>query len=155
MADQTKHLIAVVNHDPVYLGLVQQILAVEGYEPLICPEGTAAHSVIVERQPDAVLLDTWLEHQESGWILLQTLRLDEQTMHIPILLCTSDPDGVKARIEQIEKLGQIRVLNKPFDPATMLREMKEMLASEKAPITHMPSSDGSRPENVAKRELQR
>ena len=96
MADQ-RIRIAVVNHDAVFLSLVRKILETEGYEAIICPEGTAAHEIISTGQPDLVLLDTWLEFRESGWTLLQTLRLDERTRDIPVVVATSDPETTKTQ----------------------------------------------------------
>lgn len=121
--------IAVVNHEPVFLSLMQRILEVEGYEVTLCPEGTAAHSVIAREQPDVVVLDTWLETREGGWSLLQTLRLDDLTRHLPVLICSSDPDEVKRRMSMLEDLPNISFLPKPFDPQGLLRAVQYSLGS--------------------------
>ncbi len=93
----------------------------------LCPEGTAAHTVIAREQPDLIVLDTWLETREGGWTVLQTLRLDEATTHLPILLCSSDPEEVKRRMSQLQTMPNIAFLAKPFDPQSLLRSVTRFL----------------------------
>jgi DNA-binding response OmpR family regulator len=119
--------IAIVNHEPVFLSLMQRILEVEGYQVTLCPEGTAAHAVIAREQPDLVILDTWLETREGGWTVLQTLRLDDATRNLPILICSSDPDEVKRRMAQLETMPDVTFLAKPFDPDSLRHKIGEIL----------------------------
>jgi DNA-binding response OmpR family regulator len=142
MADQ-RIRIAVVNHDAVFLGLIRKILESDGYEAVICPEGSAAHEIIASGQPDIIMLDTWLEFRESGWTLLQTLRLDDNTKHIPVVVCTSDPEALKARMTQVERMGNLKTLPKPFDPESLLAAIREMLAGRTPPAEAR--RDGYRP----------
>jgi CheY-like chemotaxis protein len=119
--------IAVVNHDSVFLRLIDRVLRGDGHEPILCPSGTAAHEVIVQQQPDLIMIDTWLEVQEAGWALVQTLRLDEATRRIPILICSSDPNEVKRRAGQLETMPNVDVLPKPFDPESLLAKVAQMM----------------------------
>ncbi|MEO8456620.1 MAG: response regulator [Chloroflexota bacterium] len=121
--------IAVVNHDAVFLRLVAQILETQGYDALLCPGGTAAHDVIVREQPDMIMIDTWLESRDTGWALLQTLRLDAATAKIPILVCSSDADEVMRQANQLEAMPRVGVLPKPFDPSQLLKKITELLAA--------------------------
>jgi DNA-binding response OmpR family regulator len=127
MAEEPRIKIVVVNHDAVFLGLMRRILESDGYEAIICPDGTAAHETILTTQPEIILLDTWLEVRESGWTLLQTLRLDDNTKHIPIVLCTSDLEALNSRASQVERMGNIQMLPKPFDPESLLQAVRETL----------------------------
>lgn len=120
--------IAVVNHDPVFLRLMDRILKSDGYEPIICPSGTAAHDIIVSEQPDLIMIDTWLEDREAGWALLQTLMLDDTTKDIPILLCSSDSEEVARRLEQLKDIATLTIVAKPFDPDKLLAKVREVLA---------------------------
>ncbi len=119
--------IAVVNHDSVFLRLIDRVLRGGGYEPILCPSGTTAHEVIVQQQPDLIMIDTWLEAQEAGWALVQTLRLDEATRRIPILICSSDPTEVRLRAGQLETMPNVDVLPKPFDPESLLAKVAHMM----------------------------
>lgn len=125
MADAPR--ISVVNHEPVFLSLMQRILDLEGYEVTLCPEGTAAHSVIAREQPALIILDTWLETREGGWSLLQTLRLDEATNSLPILICSSDPEEVKRRMTMLATMPNISFLPKPFDPQSLLIAIRKAI----------------------------
>lgn len=121
--------IAICNHEPVFLSLMQRVLEVDGYQVTLCPEGTIAHSVIAREQPALIILDTWLETREGGWSLLQTLRLDDATRNLPILICSSDPEEVKRRMSQLKTMPNITFLAKPFDPQTLLRSVRQSLES--------------------------
>jgi CheY-like chemotaxis protein len=122
--------IAIVNHDPVFLRLVDVILENGGYNPVTCPSGTSAHDVIVRLQPDLVMIDTWLETRDQGWLIVQTLRLDEATLSIPILLTSSDPDGFQHRSLEVAAMTNMLILPKPFDPESLLLAAERILSAE-------------------------
>ena len=118
--------VAVVNHDSVFLRLTDQILKTDGMKAILCPSGTSAHQVIVDEKPDIVMIDTWLNTRDEGWALLQTLRLDPQTKDLPILLCSSAPDEVKARSDHLVAMRNVLILPKPFDPEALLRAIHRL-----------------------------
>lgn len=64
--------------------------------------------------------------QGSRWPR-QTLRLDEATRPIPILICSSDPNEVKRRAGHLETMPNVDVLAKPFDPEALLARMAQMM----------------------------
>ncbi len=124
--------IAVVNHDAVFLRLIDRIFRSNDYTPILCPSGTAAHDIIAREQPDVIMIDTWLEVQDVGWTLLQTLRLDDATRHIPVLLCTADPMQIQRRFAEIEPVANFAVLAKPFDPEQLLAAVAKLLTPQPA-----------------------
>jgi CheY-like chemotaxis protein len=115
--------IAVVDHDPVYLKLIERVLRQAEFDPILCPSGTAAHETIAEAQPGVVLIDTWLDTRDAGWLLIQTLQLDERTRRIPLVVSSSDVDEVERQLERAEQLGNIHLLAKPFAPELLLEKI--------------------------------
>lgn len=107
--------------------LIDRILKGAGYSPMLCPPGTAAHEIIATEQPDIVMIDTWLEVRGIGWELIQTLRLDEATLHIPVLICSSDAEAIKTRIPKLAQQRNAWILAKPFDPADLLKTIAQIL----------------------------
>jgi two-component system response regulator MtrA len=120
-------LIAVVNHDPVFLRLMESVLQAESYEVLIIADGSTTYEVIKRDRPDLIVLDTWLQERHAGWDLIQVLKLDEATASIPILICSSD-ESESVRKKLTGKLNGIRVIHKPFDIRELLAAVKERLS---------------------------
>src|SRR5436190_15550602 len=67
-------VIAIVYDDVVYLELLCDFLADEGYATICCRYGHEAQRMIRAGRPDLVILDVRLEQPESGWIVLELLR---------------------------------------------------------------------------------
>jgi CheY-like chemotaxis protein len=135
-------LIGIADHDPVLIRLLDQVLRDAGFRTVQLPSGTSAHEEIRKQQPDLIVLDTWLESREAGWILFQTLRLDRETEDIPVLICSSDLEEYEKRAASLESHGRVGVLNKPFDIDMLVKRVHEMLAGEEVKM----SKDGQRPE---------
>jgi CheY-like chemotaxis protein len=138
--------IAVVDHDPTFLRILDHLLRTAGYNPVQCPGGAGAHDVISQLQPDLILIDTWLGTRDEGWVVLQTLRLDEATLAIPILLTTSDPEEVKQRSAEVEAMTNMIILPKPFNPDSLLGAVERILmttwnADENASYYRPPEND--------------
>ena len=122
--------IAVVNHDAVFLRLVNQILNLDGYECIMCTANSTAHEIISNEKPDLIVLDTWLENREAGWVLLQTLLLDETTNHIPVIITTSEVADFEQRAAGRDDLNTIVLLRKPFTPDQLLAVVGKVLKEE-------------------------
>ena len=120
-------LIAIANHDPVLVRLLSVVLTTAGFEWMALPASSLAYDEINRRQPDLIILDTWLEHREAGWTLFQELRLDEVTRQIPVLICSSDLEEYEKRAASLEKHGNVTVLNKPFDIDVLVKRVRQML----------------------------
>ena len=121
-------LIAIANHDPVLVRLLSVVLTTAGFEWMALPASSLAYDEINRRQPDLIILDTWLETREAGWTLFQELRLDEVTREIPVLICSSDLEEYEKRAASLEKHGNVTVLNKPFDIDVLVKRVRQMLA---------------------------
>lgn len=118
--------VAVVDHDPVFLRLTEQILRSEGYDVILCPSGTKAHIVVASHQPDVVMIDTWLSTHDDGWSLLQTLRLDPETDHIPILLTSSAAEDVRDLAADRTAMRNVLILAKPFASVGLLHAVARL-----------------------------
>jgi DNA-binding response OmpR family regulator len=123
MAEQT---IAVVNNDTDFLGLMRDLLSLEGYQTLICREGDRAYAVIKEAQPDLVILDVRLDHAEQGWTILELLRLDPATTKIPVIICSADAQFLRDKAAALHDL-RCDTLEKPFDLDMLLEKVARAL----------------------------
>lgn len=123
-----KARIAVVNDDTPYLTLMQELLGdLEGYEVRVHREADAAYDFVKDWQPDLVILDIVMGHEESGWTLLQLLTLDPATRPIPVIVCSAAIRSLQDHAALLDSYG-VLVLPKPFDLDALLRKVEEALA---------------------------
>lgn len=123
MAEPT---IAVVDNDTDFLGLMNDLLSLEGYRTLICREGDRAYGTIKEAQPDLVILDVRLDHAEQGWTILELLRLDPTTARIPVIICSADAHFLREKAASLHEL-RCDTLEKPFDLDMLLEKVARAL----------------------------
>ncbi len=119
--------IAVVNNDTAFLELMGELLGGEGYRTLICKEGDKAYELVKERQPDLVVLDVRLDHPESGWTILELLRLDPATARIPVIVCSADIHCLHEQTARLEQQGY-RLMEKPLQLDALLASIDALLA---------------------------
>ncbi len=118
--------IAVVNNDTDFLNLMEELLSMEGYRTFICREGDHAYAMIKEVRPSLVVLDIRLEHAETGWNILELLRLDPTTTNIPVIVCSADTPFLRAKAPALNEL-RCDTLEKPFDLDMLLEKVVHAL----------------------------
>src|SRR3954447_7156742 len=85
-----KPRIAVIDDDVVFVELMHDLLATgEGYDVVSSPNW--AHGLDFDKQtaPDLIILDLMMGREQTGWAVLDLLRQDPQTAHIPVILCSA------------------------------------------------------------------
>lgn len=116
--------IVLVDDDDVYLAMVQDLLAEEGYTRVLRVLRDDAAETIGRERPGLVLLDVHI--RSDGWRLLSRLRHDPLTAGTPILICTTNPRMVEAQAGHLLN-DSCTILAKPFD-------LEEFLASVRARV---------------------
>ncbi len=81
-------LVLIVEDDEHSLYLMERYTRSSGCQPLATTRGEKALELAREKQPDVILLDIGLP-DISGWEVLQALRADPLTSHIPVIICTA------------------------------------------------------------------
>jgi CheY-like chemotaxis protein len=119
--------IAVVNDDSMFLALMETILREEGgYEALVLRETTAAFPKLEAWCPDAIFLDLLLERPDSGWALLEMVRLHPATRDTPVIICSADARGLRDREEDLRR-HRCEILPKPFDLEELLSLVRRLV----------------------------
>jgi DNA-binding response OmpR family regulator len=120
--------IAVINDDTAFLELMVELLQhEEGYAVSICKEANDAYAFVKERQPDLVILDIRVGHEESGWTILQCLTLDPATRPIPVIVCSAALSSLEEHANLLQQYD-CEVLPKPFDLDTLLEKIRAAFA---------------------------
>lgn len=117
-----------MDDDEVIRQLIAVNLTLEGFEVATATDGQDCLEKVLDVMPDVVTLDVMMPHLD-GWVTATRLRTDEATSHIKVLLIT-------ARAQEDDRrrglgLGVDAYLTKPFDPAELIRIVRE-LAAERA-----------------------
>ena len=121
-----QRLLAIVDYDPILRAVLDTAFSDEGYRTLPLARGAEAQAVIRHPQPDVVLLDLWLERRQSGWALLEGLRADPATDHIPVIVCSADTPTLEREAAWVQALSWA-VVAKPFELDTMLATVAQVL----------------------------
>jgi CheY-like chemotaxis protein len=105
--------ILVADDDPVYLDLMREVLSDAGYRDVVCVAGMASHAQVKHERPDVILLDVNVNQRANGLGLLDALRRDDATAHIPVIVCSTDNQLPKAHPAPFAD-GRCSFLEKPF-----------------------------------------
>jgi CheY-like chemotaxis protein len=102
------------------LDLLQRLLPEPRYKVTAAATSADGLSYAAQFQPDAILLDLMMPDL-NGWDVLQTLRADERTRAIPVIICSvvSDP-------ELAYSLGANAVIAKPIQRAGLLQALEAL-----------------------------
>jgi CheY-like chemotaxis protein len=111
--------ILVVDDDVLLRHSVADVLEDEGYVVEHAMDGIEALAKIAVSPPDAILLDVLMPRM-NGKQLLEALRDDERTAHIPVLMMTAI-QGFDAH--RTTALGAADLVEKPFDIDELLNKI--------------------------------
>lgn len=120
-------LVLVVDDEPDVLLLCRLNLQQQGHRLLEASDGHTALQLARGERPDVIVLDLMLPGM-TGYEVLQSLRADEKTSHIPVLVLTAK--SLRADRERSKRMGAAAFLTKPFLPS----ELCDMIASLEVPV---------------------
>lgn len=125
-------VILVVEDEPAIQELIAVTLTIAGYQVLRASDTEAAQKIMLEVQPDLVLVD-WMMPGQSGIVLIRTLRSDARTRHIAVIMLTArsaDQDAVLAL-----ESGADDYITKPFSPREMVARIYAVLRRRSPHVT--------------------
>ena len=119
-----RHTILVVDDETSIREMLVISLESAGYNVLQAENAKTAHSLVLDKHPDLILLD-WMMPVTIGLELLRRLKRDEMTDHIPVIMLT-------AKAEESSKIlgldsGADDYIAKPFSPRELLSRVKAIL----------------------------
>jgi DNA-binding NtrC family response regulator len=117
------HKVLIIDDDQTLLDALKTILRAAGYEIVSAPSGEAGLKALSDAPVDLVLLDLRLPGMQ-GPEVLQKIR--EASPHLPVIIITAYCQEEMRR--EIERLGVVAVICKPFAPEVMLSLIMETLA---------------------------
>ena len=130
--DTTEALVLVVEDNPEVNDFVARKLR-EQYRVRSAPDGHAGVQLATELLPDLVVCDVMMPGL-SGLELVQQLKSDWRTSHIPVVLLTAR-HAPEQQVEGVQA-GADLYLTKPFNPTFLLESVRTLLANRQRQREH-------------------
>jgi len=96
----------------------------QDYKVAVGKDGSEGYDIAVDAIPDLIITDVMMPYMD-GFEMVDKLRRDERTSHIPVIMLTAKADIV-SKLEGIEK-GADAYLEKPFHKEELLLRIKKLL----------------------------
>lgn len=140
-----RHMLLVVDDDDGIRTLLSDILQ-EQYDIIVASSGKEALELLKMQIPDLIICDIIMPEM-NGFELIEQIKGQELTAHIPIMLLSSDA-SVDSKIESAH-IGADAYLTKPFHEKHLLATVKQLLRNRKglkdyfnSPISSIEYVDG-------------
>jgi DNA-binding response OmpR family regulator len=120
------HRIAVFNHSPNILLLIESILKPKGFEVFTFLETLTDISKVVELTPDLVIIGHIRGFVDDEMDIVSEFRNNAETAHIPIIVCTTGA----AHIQQsgsLTNVAHVSIVPKPFNMHDLLDAVNRAL----------------------------
>jgi len=119
--------ILIIDDEPQILVVSAARLKANGYTVVTALAGEQGLEKARKEIPDLILLDHVMPEMDGGEVL-DLLKKDPVTKHIPVVMFTADVNKVK--IEDFRERGATDCLYKPFVPEEFLAKVKEVLGKK-------------------------
>ncbi len=120
----TAKTVLIVDDEAPIREMIAVALEMADYRVLEADNAQTAHAMVVDHQPDLVLLD-WMMPGTSGVELARRLKRDESTAELPIIMLTAKGEE-DHKIQGLES-GADDYITKPFSPRELVARLKAVL----------------------------
>jgi CheY-like chemotaxis protein len=134
MSEPRRPRISVVNDNPEFLELMSVILDEEaGYDVTLFDGEETSIEEIAASDPDLLIVDLVMGGA-SGWEIVALSRADGRLSDRPILVCSADIASLREKAEELQRIGDVHVLEKPFG-VDEITGLVARLAGRGSPVT--------------------
>jgi len=140
-------IMLVVEDDPHYARVLRDVARDRGFKVVLAQSGGEALSLIRDYPPDAVSLDVFLPDM-LGWSVLNHIKQDPTTRHIPVQMLTVDEDRRHALGQ-----GAFAFSTKPATSDELGAALRRVLEFTKAPRKRLFVVEDNPAEQLSIREL--
>lgn len=122
--------VLVVDDDEVIRQLIAVNLQLEGFEVLTAVDGQDCLDRVRDVAPDVITLDVMMPRLD-GWVTAIKLRDDPVTRGIKVVMITARAQ--EHDIRRGHEIGVDAYVTKPFDPAVLIRTVRELAGAGPVP----------------------
>ncbi|MFP4138438.1 MAG: phosphate regulon transcriptional regulator PhoB [Halomonas sp.] len=120
----TAKTVLIVDDEAPIREMIAVALEMADYRVLEADNAQTAHAMVVDHQPDLLLLD-WMMPGTSGIELARRLKREETTAELPIIMLTAKGEEDN-KIQGLEA-GADDYITKPFSPRELVARLKAVL----------------------------
>jgi CheY-like chemotaxis protein len=119
MSAVRRRRISVLNDNREFLDLMSAVLDEDaGYDVSLFSGEETTIDELADSHPDLIIVDLLLGGT-SGWEIVTLARADARLADVPVIVCSADVSGLRARAGELERVGNVHLLPKPFGIAEM------------------------------------
>lgn len=118
-----RKILVIDDQKELVMGLAT-LLKSQGYSTIAAYDGLYGISLAHKEKPDLIILDLGLP-AGGGFYVLGNLKNSIETDNIPVLVLTAE-QGIDLE-EKAKEMGAAAYFHKPFDPPSLLSQIKEIL----------------------------
>ncbi len=119
---RTRTKILVVDDSPDFQLLIKAFVPADEYQVLTAGDTLQATGSALRDKPELIVIDIGLPGGD-GWLLLDRLRANSHTRHIPIIVVTGQSSPGLA--EKAQAKGAATFLSKPIDKPGFLSALRQ------------------------------
>ncbi len=124
--------ILVIDDDPISLRFIEKLLQQKGYQNIkTYSDAITARESVEKEPPDLILLDLIMPEMD-GYQFSKSIRENESTRDIPILVVTGGGTEADEAIEKSFNAGATDYINKPINPTEFHARLRSALSIKKA-----------------------
>jgi DNA-binding response OmpR family regulator len=118
-------LIAIIDDDPDILDASSLVLKSKGFDVVTATNPVDGYQIVVERNPNLIILDVMMDEPDDGFFLAQKFRKNGITT--PILMYTSVSKAIGLEFGKSEMVPVDDFVEKPISPEELVNKVEGLL----------------------------
>jgi signal transduction histidine kinase/DNA-binding response OmpR family regulator len=114
--------VLVIEDDPTAAAFLVESLSADGFEVETATTGDEGLRRALEDPPAVICLDMFLPNGIQGWEVLERVKIDPRTAHVPVVVCTGRNNKDRAAA-----LGASDFLAKPLSPEQLREAVRRVV----------------------------
>jgi CheY-like chemotaxis protein len=139
--------ILVIEDDPAFARILTDMIHRKGYLVLAAADGETGLALAHEYAPTGILLDVMLPGMD-GWTVIERLKADEATRHLPVHFISASGDASRGR-----EMGAVGFLTKPVSREAIGAAFERLLHFAEGRTRHLLIVDDDRDSRTAVRTM--
>jgi len=150
MGETNKKKVLIADDEPAVRQLVHRILS-KDYVVFEAQDGSEAVDIVLSQKPDIILMDMMMP-KVDGLTACYTIKTDEATKEIPVVMITAVGFDLNKRLSQ-DIMGADGYITKPFTPQELQSAVNHFFgeSSEKTPASGKKPSPEKTPQRAKPR----
>ncbi|MEI7941485.1 MAG: response regulator, partial [Verrucomicrobiota bacterium] len=124
-------VVLIIEDDPKFAAILLNTAHEKGFKGVLCPSGEKALALVRQHAISAITMDIRLPDLD-GWTVLNRLKLDPNTRHIPVYVISVEMD-----IRQSLERGAIACVTKPVTKETLDGVFERILSFLEQRVRHL------------------